>query len=303
MKYPGGRGLAGEVAEEELNVHGLTKILVIVAAILSVFLSAMVIAYAANTDRIQADYAAAMQKKEVADAALSAGNAQWSTEQGRLTGQITEKTNEISNLQQRISALDLERANLATDKAKAEVARDSVEAKVKELSEAVRTGQELLKNYSEEVRTLRKNELAYKQAQLDLEQRLSDVESQRDVLQASNRALQEQLAEAKQSLGKGTPIASLGAAGDNQPFVATQLINGRIEDVQKDSASSKTLVRLSVGSNSGVAKNMKFYVIRDGNWIGNLVVVQPDLRFSVAEVTLAPKDEIKAGDMILSRLN
>ncbi len=284
-------------------MHGLTKILVIVAAILSVFLSAMVIAYAANNDRIYADYSAAMQKKEVAESALSAGNAQWSTEQGRLTGQITEKTNEISNLQQRISALDLERANLATDKAKAEVARESVEAKVKELSEAVRTGQELLKNYSEEVRTLRKNELAYKQAQLDLEQRLSDVESQRDVLQASNRALQEQLAEAKQAIGKGTPIASLGAAVDNQPFVATQLINGRIEDVQKDSASSKTLVRLSVGSNSGVAKNMKFYVIRDGNWIGNLVVVQPDLRFSVAEVTLAPKDEIKAGDMILSRLN
>ncbi len=47
-------------------MHVLTKVLVVFAAILSVALSALVIAYAVNTDRIAADYGNMLRARQVA---------------------------------------------------------------------------------------------------------------------------------------------------------------------------------------------------------------------------------------------
>jgi hypothetical protein len=49
---------------------------------------------------------------------------------------------------------------------------------------------------------------------------------------------------------------------------------------------------------------MKFAIVRDNSFVANLVIVQPDLMWSVGEVTLvsAGKD-VRPGDLITSSLN
>lgn len=284
-------------------MHGLTKVLIVIAAVLSIFLSAMVIAYAANTDRIRSDYARSVTEKEAATAALQTGNSQWGTAKAALESELSALRNEVATKVQAINSLELERANLSTERARAEQSRDAVEAKIKELSESVKTMQTLIATYSDEVRTLRKSEYEAKRRSVELEQRLADLESQNGVLNANNRALKEQLADAQRALGNAqSGVASLGETA-GQAFEAVNLIQGRVEEVTREDSSGKTLVRMSMGSASGVAKNMKLYVVRGQDWVANLVVVQPDLRTSIATIELAASGaDVRVGDLVISKL-
>lgn len=285
-------------------MHGLTKILVLLAAVLSIFLSAMVIAYAANTDRIQSDYAAERSLRYAAEASLASQAGMWAQEQNRLQQEITRWQNQVAGRDAEISTLRNERSNLITEVNRASTARDSVESKIKELVDQVRTQTEINKAYSEEVKTLRSNELTYRGRMLEMENRVSDLESQRDVLTQNYRAVQEQLAEAKLAASGASPAAGAVSGQPSQPFeFAGPEIRGRIESLTRDAGTNKQLARVNVGSNNQVSKNMKFYIVRDGTFIGNLVIRQADLQFSVGEVALlAAGAEPRDGDEIRSRL-
>ena len=69
-------------------MHVLTKAFVVLAAILSVALSALVIAYAVNTDRIQADYRARVAQVDQVNAQIATQASQANSEQARLNAQI-----------------------------------------------------------------------------------------------------------------------------------------------------------------------------------------------------------------------
>lgn len=284
-------------------MHVLTKAFVVLAAVLSVALSALVIAYAVNTDRIQADYRAKGATVDSVNAQLATQASQANSEQARLNAQIEQLMRDTATQTGEITRLQGERATLTTEKNKAESARQSIESKIAELGETVRTQASIIQNYRDEVTTLRGAELAYRNRALEMDDRLSDLESQREVLEQNYRALQEQIAEAKRS--QELALSGGGAANLNQPFVYSgSPINGRIEDIKRDPASGKMLARISVGSNDRVAKNMKFFVVRGENFLGNLVVTEPDLKFSVGEISLVRQgaEEIKEGDLITSRL-
>lgn len=284
-------------------MHGLTKVLIILAALLSVFLSALVIAYAANTNQIQADFVAERAERQAAVAALGAQQAIWQTEKGTLQESLNAKTAEIATKQQQIASLQLERTGLLSEKTKAQDARDTIQSKIAELSESVKTMQTLINSYREEVTGLRKNEIAYRTQRLELEERLADVESQRNVLQQSVRALQEELSGLRGTTGNAGVVAT-SAGSDQGGIDARFLITGAVDEVQRDPASGDPLVQISVGSNNGVTENMYFYVVRGDRFIAKLQVIKTDLKFSIAKVkTAAAGLNAQKGDQILSSLN
>ena len=77
----------------------LTKVLVIIAAVLSLFLSALVISYSVNTDKILQDRDAEVSRSQAAQA-VAADNANqagvakaaWEKERAGLTDQIKDRT-------------------------------------------------------------------------------------------------------------------------------------------------------------------------------------------------------------------
>ncbi len=288
-------------------MHILTKVLVVFAAVLSIFLAALTIAYSSNADRISQSIAAEQALREQARAALDTQVAQAKTQQVEAQAQISKLSGEVAQREAEKNQLQTENARLLSEKNKAETARQSIESKIAELGELARTQATLIENYRAEVTTLRDNEIDYRTKSLDLEARLSDLESQREVLQSTVRTLQEQLTEAKQLAEGGTRTGT--ARGPEAPFVPVGLsLQGRVERVMQDPATKSTLARINLGSNDQLRENMKLMIVRDNNFLADLVVVQTDLRWAVGRVENLNQRlsdgkqqiEIRAGDTVLS---
>ncbi len=282
-------------------MHVLTKVFVVIAAILSVALSSLVIAYAVNTDRIAAAYQDAVNAKSAAEATANMQVANAGTQLTRLASEKEQLARDNATLTDKIRTLDIERAKLLTDKKTAEQERDSITAKIAELGETAKTQAALITSYRDEVTGLRKSELTFKAREIDLNNDINNKDSQIEVLTQSVRALQEQLVEAKRT-ASGAPAVGV-VSGLDQPFTYTgPVIRGRVESVETDSSNGRIFVKLSVGTNDRAAKNMRFSVIRNSEFIGHVVVMQPDLRWSVAEVILTNKGQsVQVGDLIQSR--
>ncbi|MCC6676398.1 MAG: hypothetical protein IT436_04575 [Phycisphaerales bacterium] len=289
-------------------MHILTKVLVITAAVLSVFLAALTIAYSTNAERIVSQFQAERNLKVAALGALDAAKGQAGEEQARLNAQIEKLYGDLATRTADFNRLEAGITTLQGEKAKALADYQSLQAKIAELGETAKTQANLITSYRDEVTTLRKNELTYRQQALEMDDRLSDLESQREVLEQTVRALQEQLAEARtqqETLVQGGPGA-VSATGlkSAEPFVSSgPLVAGRVESVSKDAATGALLAKINLGSNDLVRENQKLFVGRGGEFVANVVVLKTDLKWSIARIdTLGRAVEVREGDQVLSRL-
>jgi hypothetical protein len=288
-------------------VATLTKVLVIFAAVLSLFLSALVIAYSVNTDRIVADRDAEIARSQNALAGAASTATQASEERIRAQTEKDTLTKALGDATAKLSELERVNADLTRGKAKAEQELQAITLKIAELGETVKTQATLLTGYRDEVSALRKNELRFREQAVQSDDRISDLESQNEVLTQSVRALREQLEEARLAREGGASMgvvsgASLNRSGD--PFVDTGIpVTGSIETVSTDPSTGATLVKINLGSNDRIRENQKLFVSRGKDFIANLVVVKTDLRFAIAKVdALSRKVEVQSGDAVASRL-
>ncbi|MCC6227854.1 MAG: hypothetical protein IT432_01355 [Phycisphaerales bacterium] len=285
-------------------MHILTKVLVFVAAILAVFLSALTISYASNAHKITDSLANAQLEVLAARASL----AEWGTREARWNSEKEEAVSRFAkaaaDLQVELSQLRSENANLKAGKAQAEAARESIAGKIAELSELAKSQQTLLATFSGQLSAARKSELDLRSQALGLESKLSDIQSQNEVLDSTVRALREQLAEAKR-VQDGGAARTASASGSSEPFVYTgELIQGRVEQVTADPATGKTLAKINVGTNSNIRENMKLFVIRDGSFVANLIVEKTDLQWAIGRIdTLGRPVTVGEGDLVWSRTN
>lgn len=281
-------------------MHILTKFLVVFAAVLSIFLAALTIAYSANADRITAGLSGAMADRASALTGLQDQNTQFGNERGRFTDSIQQLSRDIANRDAITSELQAQNSSLLAQKNKAEAERQAIAGKIAELGELAKTQASLITSYKEEVTNLRNNELRTRGEVLTLEAKLGDLESQKEVLEATTRGLQEQLAEIPRLGGGGTTRDTLLP---NAPFVPRgPLIQARIDQITLDRASNKTLAKINVGSNDQVQKNMKFMIVRGNQFLGNLIIESTDLKWSVGRVdTLGSNAEVREGDQIMNK--
>ena len=285
-------------------MHIVTKFLVLAAAVLSVLLAALTIAYASNASRIVAEYNDEGARRVAAEARLATAALQQGEAQVRLQAEVQQLSQSLAERDAEIARLRTQAATLQADRLAAETARQGIEGEISRLGETARTQATLISNYRDEVVGLRRNELSFRQRDIEQGDRISDLESQREVLEQTVRALQEQLAEIRLTM-ETQAQGGTTAGRANEPFVsAGPRITGRVEEVSSDRATGATLAKISVGTSDQVRENMKFAVVRDNQFIANLVVVSTDLRFSIGRVdTLGQNVNIQPGDRILSRLN
>jgi DNA repair exonuclease SbcCD ATPase subunit len=264
----------------------------------------MAVVYAVNVDRVRSAYVSLQAKEAATNAIYSNTASAAATAQTKSAAQLAEVQNALNDAVAANRSLQQEQANLLTAKNKAEAALSSIESKIAELGETVRTQAALITSYRDENSSLRNNELTYRQRALEMDERLSDLESQREVLDQRYKATLEQIADLQKQLSSGG-TATASAGGASQPFVYSgPRIQGSIEEVQQDAATGRQLVRLNVGTNDRVAKSMKFLVVRDNQFLCNVVVTQPDLRWSIGVIdTLNKNVDVRPGDQVLSRAN
>ena len=211
--------------------------------------------------------------------------------------------NAKAELIKEINSLQAERATLLGRVKEAELAAESIKNQISGLGETAKTNATLIKSLTDETTGLRKAQLDSTKRETELVDRLNDLESQRQVLQQTTRALQEQLAEAKLALDpakSGTTTAAGTAASIES--VGARLV-GRVTKIDK-LPSGDDIVEINLGSAAGVRENQKLNLVHGSQFLGSLIVTKVDLQKAVGRIErFGLKTEIAVDDLVLSRLD
>lgn len=276
-------------------MHPVTKILVVFAAVLSVLLSALTVAYSANAERIKSQFQSARQQAQTAEATLAAEQAKNAEARAGLNADIAKLEDVRTDLEREKNSLLQANAQLSAEAKQARAELQATQSKIDQLAAAARTQSTLISSYRDELSSLRAEELDSKQRQIELVDQISDLSAQLEVAQEANRALQEQLAEIRVAQGT-TGLA--GATGDGDGF--QRPLRARVTNVRRD-ASGDLLAEIDAGSNDRLREGMTLMITRDNQFIANLDLRTVELNEAVGKVnTLRREVEVRPDDVVLS---
>ena len=283
-------------------MHILTKVFIVFAAVLSLVLAALTMAYSVNADTIVSKYNDALQQAITAQAARESASAEYAAASSVANQQIHDLQILVSDLAARNAKLVTENSGLTASVQSERNRADAVENQIGDSLQTTKAQAAVIASYIEELAGLRESELGLRRASIELEDRVNDLASQNDVFQATIRALREQLASAQREAELAMGGVAAGAEGE--PYEAAgAVIRGRVTQVSTDPASGQALIEVDVGSNDRVSENMKLQVGRGESFVATLVVLRTDLQSSVARVALTNEGaSVQPGDLVVSRL-
>lgn len=286
-------------------MHILTKVFVLIAAVLSIMMASLAISYSVNVDRVTADYRDMQAAKISAEAELQAQRATHGQAQAALQEDLKSLRDELASRNADTRRLEAANSELRIALRQAEAARESISSKIAQLGVTTETQANIIAEYKDENRVLRDGELAYRDEKIDLEKAISDLESQVIVYEQVKRALQEQIAEIQRENDGSTGVASSSTAAAEPTTIAGPQIRGTIDEVVEDPNSGFTRVRINLGSNDRLRANTRFYIVRENTeYLGDLIVESVDLNHAVGRVAFV-KDSgttIREGDQVLSKI-
>ncbi len=269
-------------------MHVLTKVLVALTALASVALATLTMAYAVNADRIVQELRTEKARSAAAKADLDLQNVEWSTQLEARNDVIQDLNAKLTDALDRVRGLQVQLAKVEGDKAEAERARAAIQGELGNLATSVQTFVQLTSTLTNENDDLRDRFIRQNEELIELADRLNDTESQRAVLDATVRQLEQQL-QALQASG------ALGMGLRGTPN-RTGPVQGEVRDVALDSGSDKTLVEVNLGTNDGVSQGTILRATRNGNFVARLRTMTSDLNVSTAEVILG--ERVQRGDRV-----
>ncbi len=273
-------------------MHIITKIFVVFAAILSVLLSALSVAYSTNAERITSALRAERAGVASAKAQVAEQAAKGAAERAMLNQRIDDLMRVVREREGDLTNFERDNQRLLADAKQAQTGQMSVLSKIDQLGATVSTQASLIQSYREEVQKLREEELRSTQREIELSDHISDLSGQLEVAIETSRALQEQLVELRDQAGSSGPaVASDPRAG--------QPVRARITEVRRDPASGNMLAAIDAGSNDRIREGMEMSIIRRGSFVAKLVVQSVTLNTAVGRVdTLHRAVEVQPGDLV-----
>lgn len=249
-------------------MHILTKFFVFIAAILSVLLAGLSIAYTFNANEI----ATQMQRaKATANAAVAEANANLAASEQRVSGlqsDLTVRATELAERDNRIVDLESELNNRLATISELQAERATYSTRIDEFTTLISTAQSLDAARAEELRALRDDLLTFARREIELTDRINDLVSQLEVSQATVRSLQETIVQLQEGGDAG------GDAGRNP--IAPDGFRARVTDVRADGAG-RTLVAIDAGSSDGLRQGTRLSVSDQSGFVAVIVIDQVNL--------------------------
>lgn len=284
----------------------LTKAFVVVVAVLSILLVALVVPFVAKTQnyqevarQTQTQLASAEQRNRSLQAELTAAQSKESERVIGLNNQVSELTGSIQQLQTQLADEQIKSRKAAADLAQ----RD---ADIASLAASAKQQTQLLDAVSQELNSNR-SDLVKQQSQVielvdrnnELNAQLAGLTRQVQRFQEASVVSQEELDALKQAIGtlprdvqvKLRPGQGTGA------IVPTTPITGKVSEVR--SAGGVTLAEINVGKNDKVQEGMEFTILRGDSYLATLVVEQVDASRAAGRITLE-KGAIQPGDDVFA---
>lgn len=292
-------------------MHIVTKILVVFAAVLCLLLSALTIAYVGNNTAL-AQSVKNLQAQATANSVMAQNEIQQAAQERNAQAERLNTINsELDAAKANIINLQKEKSDLVEAKKAAEQRAESGQAERAQLAASAETQASLIKVYREEVTTLREALLSAQKREIELVDRVNELDSSREVLEQNSRALKEQLEESKLKLtqaqqaavGGGSASAARVVEAMPRELVGT-VLRARVDEVFRSPAGDMMVV-ISEGSNRGLRENTLMHIIRGTDeFVGSLVITTVEPGRSVGKLnTYGRGNTVQVNDTVLSRLN
>lgn len=294
-------------------MHILSKVFVVLVALLSVALVPLVVSQSANqaTYKQQAEDAkselasvnATLQTSQAAAARLEAS---LQVQKAQLEGERSALQSELADKVARVRTLEAEVAN-------AQVAQAKFQAGLDLLSSNDREKVELVKKLTDQLTESRTKEVQARSELVAAEGELAQLTSKYENAVQARRDLEEEvqkLMESKtQAEARGPaqaqpagPAAALGTAGEIERVAADRNLIARVIDVRR--TPEAIYAEIDAGSSSGVRQGWTLMIGDGATFVGDLRIIRVDVNRAVGIVELedaSGRGEVRAGQRAVAR--
>lgn len=285
-------------------MHVVTKILIVFCAILSLILAALTMAFATNASVIRKSVGEEQARRVAAETGVATNAQLWAQETNIQQERTRLAETARTTAEARVSAVEAERTDLRARLEAATAQAAAIQSQIAQLGATTDTQAALIKAYRDEVTALRSSMLTGAKKEIELVDRINDLESAREVLEQSSRALKEQLEELKlvnQSLQQNGGVASTTAVTNAPRELPGPLVRARVVETFRSPAGDDMVV-IDEGSNRGIRENVTMNVTRGDQYVAGIIITTVEPGRSVGKVTLG-KMAVSRDDVVLSRLN
>jgi hypothetical protein len=298
---------------EEPIVHVLTKIFVVLVALLAVVLVPLVVVYAHNENSYQARYQAAEARAAAAGGALEAAKASEGAARARSEAEKEGMSQENLRLQADVTRLETDLRSKELELTSARQMDQDIDARLSTLALALESGQNLTNSLIDEVRGLRKDALTSERRAVDLDEQLRDVNSKLEVAVAARRALAEELQRVKEENAQAlSKIAQYVAKYPqiNDEVAASGVMSGIYPDVSLDAhivnvrrSADQDLAEIDAGSRDGVKEGWLMTIASAGDYVATLRIIKVDINRSTGVIQLEENTpgKVEVGQMVYAR--
>lgn len=288
----------------------LTKVFVVLVTVLSVMLVALVVPFVANTKNYKDEADTLQSKLQVSEANAQALGSQLTSLNEGAAKRAAEYESQSSQLRQEIADRDSRLASL-NDAVNAEKARGlKLEANASRINAANEQLLVMIQQKDTELAQRRTKGIAAQTSIIALEQRNNELEAEKAGAIRALKNVREQLAQLEESknellalwnkVSEKDKAAILAGSGDSSKSAsegiwAASPILGKVTGVEV--VSDDTFVKINVGEDDGVQKDMLFLVHRGEEYLGTLIITVVDEKEAAGQMKLQ-SGTINAGDQI-----
>lgn len=270
----------------------LTKVLIVLLTVFSIFLCGIVVTYVANADHYREiatknkrDYDSARQMRRQAEEKLDDADKEHQIAKDEWAAQRTELENSVNSLTTELEKVKRDNAKLVLDVANANTTvKKSTEIQEKQMAQAQSAQQEVKTLQAEQTR------LSKELAETDqiLNEKMAIIqqfdEKNRQLMEA-NQALEERLNEYLRQYGKITTTPAVvtptqGTALPTETIARDIDLNGRVTELDL----SNGLAAISIGSAAGVDRKMQFHVTRGEEFVCDIVILDVEADKAVGDL-------------------
>lgn len=282
-------------------MHILTKIFVVLVALLAILLVPLVVVSTQNQEHWRADAmsfkadVARLRSEQVSDRQLAQAS------QANLQSQLAEYSAREQALR---TSLQESQSGAFGVQARLDTANNQVamhQSQLAAMSQSMKTSTTLSEKLVADLEFLRTRALTAERQRAELTERLAELDSQIQVAQSVQRALREENESLKREQKKMTTtvseyVAQYGELGSSVMSLDDGIAPDRNLEatvVEVARGDSQTLVEIDAGSRDGVQEGWLMTIGDGGTFIGRLRIIEVDLNRSTGLLTLESKERGK----------
>lgn len=284
----------------------LAKIFVVLVTILSVALVAMTVAFVAKTQNYSNLYRDEVTARQAAQQAAAQAAAEVQTIQGLQDQRFTELRAQVSTLEQQLTQARGEASRLQADLLTANARLSQAQAQISGFSGAINQAVAINEALSRELEQRRTETARLATQTVAMADTIQDLQAQVATLDRTVRQRSEELTQVQSERDSLLQLArengwdpGRGTSGGGE-FDAETQIRGEVTEARR--VDQDVFASLNVGSDDGVAENMRFTIHRGDQYIGTLVVTNVLPKSSAGRLTLLGSQQRppRAGDIAFS---